>query len=88
MPTPEIYVFGDFTLDATGRSLSHGDTVIRLAPKAHDLLMALVRQAGRLLTKEQLLARVWPDAFVEEGILSVHVSSLRKALGGGNRGAA
>lgn len=88
MPTPEIYAFGDFTLDATGRSLSHGDAVIRLAPKAHDLLVALVRQAGRLVTKQQLLAQVWPDAYVEEGILSVHVSSLRKALGGGDRGAA
>ena len=60
---------------------------MHLAPKAFDLLVALVRQAGRLLTKPELLAQVWPDAFVEEGILSVHVSSLRKALGGGNRGA-
>ena len=88
MATPELYAFGDFTLDATDRSLSHGDAVIPLAPKAHDLLVALVRHAGRLVTKQQLLAQVWPDAFVEEGILSVHISSLRKALGGGDRGAA
>jgi DNA-binding winged helix-turn-helix (wHTH) protein len=40
-----------------------------------------VRDAGRLLTRDQLLARVWPDAFVEEGILTVQVSALRKALG-------
>ena len=88
MAAPEIYAFGEFTLDATGRSLARRDAAIHLAPKAHDLLVALVRQAGRLLTKQELLAQVWPDAFVEEGILSVHVSSLRKALGGGNRGAA
>jgi DNA-binding winged helix-turn-helix (wHTH) protein len=88
VPAPEVYAFGEFTLDATGRLLSRGEAAIRLAPKAHDLLVALVRQAGRLVTKQQLLAQVWPDAFVEEGILSVHVSSLRKALGSGDRGAA
>ena len=88
MAASEIYAFGEFTLDATGRSLARRGAAIHLAPKAHDLLVALVRQAGRLLTKQELLAQVWPDAFVEEGILSVHVSSLRKALGGGNRGAA
>jgi DNA-binding winged helix-turn-helix (wHTH) protein/Tfp pilus assembly protein PilF len=88
VPAPEIYAFGAFTLDATGRSLSRGGAAIHLAPKAHDLLVALVRHAGRLLTKQELLAQVWPDAFVEEGILSVHVSSLRKALGGRGRGAA
>jgi len=81
---PEIYAFGEFTLDATGRSLARRNAAIHLAPKAHDLLVALVRQAGRLLTKQELLAQVWPDAFVEEGILSVHISSLRKALGGGS----
>jgi tetratricopeptide (TPR) repeat protein len=54
---------------------------VSLAPKAFDLLVALVEQAGRLVTKPALLARVWPDAHVEEGILAVHVASLRKALG-------
>ena len=49
---PEIYAFGEFTLDATGRSLARRDAAIHLAPKAHDLLVALVRQAGRLLTKQ------------------------------------
>jgi DNA-binding response OmpR family regulator len=41
---PEIYAFGEFTLDATGRSLARRDAAIHLAPKAHDLLVALVRQ--------------------------------------------
>jgi len=59
----------------------HGEA-IRLAPKALDLLIALVRDAGRLVTKDQLLARVWPDSFVEEGILTVQISALRKARGG------
>ncbi|MGH9370508.1 MAG: winged helix-turn-helix domain-containing protein [Vicinamibacterales bacterium] len=46
---------------------------VPLPPKAHDLLVMLVRQPGRLLTKDELLACIWPDAFVEEGILTVHV---------------
>src|SRR5215467_10277562 len=45
------------------------------------MLVALVRQAGRLVTKSELLEQVWPGAFVEEGILTVHTSSLRKVLG-------
>jgi DNA-binding winged helix-turn-helix (wHTH) protein len=76
----ELYEFGAFRLDVADRRLSKGATTIRLAPKAHDVLVVLVREAGRLVTKQELLARVWADAFVEEGILTVHVSSLRKAL--------
>jgi len=45
------------------------------------VLVGLVRDAGRLVTKEALLARVWPDTFVEEGILTVRVANLRRALG-------
>ena len=52
-----------------------------LPPKVHNLLVQLVRHAGRLVTKPELLAEVWIGSFVEEGILSVHVSALRKALG-------
>ena len=43
--------------------------------------MALAHHAGRLLTKQELLDLVWPESFVEEGILAVHMSNLRKALG-------
>jgi DNA-binding winged helix-turn-helix (wHTH) protein/tetratricopeptide (TPR) repeat protein len=81
MPARELYAFSAFTLDVTERRLSHAGEAIPLAPKAFDLLVALVRRAGRLVTKAELLAQVWPDSFVEEGILSVHVSALRKALG-------
>jgi DNA-binding winged helix-turn-helix (wHTH) protein/tetratricopeptide (TPR) repeat protein len=77
----ELYRFGEFILDVQDRRLSRGTLTVSLSPKAHDLLVALVRRAGRLVTKRELLDLVWPDAFVEEGILSVHVSGLRKALG-------
>ena len=54
---------------------------IPLEPKAHDVLVALLRSAGRLVSKRNLLELVWPESFVEEGILAVHISTLRKALG-------
>ena len=80
MPQRDVYEFGEFRLDVAERRLARGARIVPLAPKAHDLLVALVRQAGRLVAKQDLLDLVWPDAHVEEGILSVHVSSLRKAL--------
>ena len=85
MASPEAYEFGGFTLDVAERRLSRDGAPVHLSPKAHEVLVALVRERGRLVTKDELLARVWPDAFVEEGILSVHVSSLRRALGDANR---
>lgn len=76
----EVYEFGDYVLDVPDRRLSKQAHAIPLPPKTCDLLVALVRRAGRLTTKRDLLDLVWPDAFVSEGILSVHVSALRKAL--------
>lgn len=86
MPGGERYEFGEFTLDPSERRLSSGGQAIPLAPKAHDVLVTLLRRAGRLVTKRALLDLVWPESFVEEGILAVHISTLRKALGGGKRG--
>src|SRR5215467_159676 len=81
MTSREVFRFGEFTLDVRERRLLRGAEVVRLSPKAHDVLVELVRQEGRLMTKDELLSRVWPEAFVEEGILTVHISALRKALG-------
>ncbi len=77
----DVYAFGDFTLDAGERQLSRDGRVVPVSPKAHDLLVALVRRAGHLVTKQELLDLVWPDASVEEGIVAVHVSGLRTVLG-------
>jgi DNA-binding winged helix-turn-helix (wHTH) protein/tetratricopeptide (TPR) repeat protein len=82
MPARERYEFGGFLLDATERRLSRAGQPIQLAPKTHDVLVALLRRAGGLVTKRELLAEVWPEAFVEEGILAVHVAALREALNG------
>lgn len=77
----EQYAFGEFALDVRERRLSGAGGDVALSPKALDLLVQLVRRAGALVTKRELLDAVWPDAFVEEGIVAVHVSALRKALG-------
>jgi len=77
----ERYVFGELTIDVGERRVARHDEAVALPPKAHDLLVCLVRRAGHLVSKRDLLDAVWPDAFVEEGILAVHVSALRKALG-------
>jgi len=76
----ERYEFGEFTLDAPERRLYHGNQAVALEPKAYDVLLALVRRAGKLVSKRELLETVWPESFVEEGILAVHISSLRKTL--------
>jgi TolB-like protein len=80
METRERYRFGVFTLDADERQLAKAEEHLPLPPKTFDVLLALVRGAGRLVTKRDLLQAVWPDSFVEEGILAVHVSTLRKVL--------
>ena len=79
----DVFEFADFTLEVSERRLARGGCAIPLAPKAYDVLVALVRNSGRLVTKSELLQLVWPDSFVEEGILAVHISALRKALGNG-----
>src|SRR5215831_10392785 len=77
----EIYRFGHFTLDPTERVLSCEGTPVSLTPKAFDTLLCLVRNPGRMLTKDELLKQVWPDTFVEEVNLAVNISAIRKALG-------
>lgn len=81
MTARDVYAFGTFTLDVGERRLTAGGDAIRLSPKALDVLAVLVQSPGRLTTKDELLARVWPESFVEDGILTVYVAALRKALG-------
>ncbi len=86
MTDRESYGFGDFALDVTERRLSKGSQFLPLTPKMLGVLVTLVRRSGHLVTKRELLDEVWPESFVEEGILAVHVSGLRKALGNGQSG--
>ena len=75
-----FYKFGRFRLDGTGRVLFRGDQAIPLSPKAADVLLLLVQNAGSVVEKKELLSAVWQDTFVEEGSLTRTISILRKAL--------
>ena len=75
------YRFGQFVLDPGRRTLSRADSPVSLTPKAFDVLLFLVQNPNRLVTKEELLQAVWGDTFVEEGNLTQYISHLRKALG-------
>src|SRR5271170_7708067 len=79
---PERYRFGPFELQPDDRRLLKDGATISLRPRAFDLLVALVDRAGHLVTKDELLNRVWPKTVVEEAALHVQVSALRKVLGG------
>lgn len=80
-----IYKFGPFKLDAAERSLLRSAAPVPLTAKVFDLLLHLVRNAGRLVTKEELMKEIWPDAIVEENNLTVNMSALRRSLGEGGR---
>jgi DNA-binding winged helix-turn-helix (wHTH) protein/tetratricopeptide (TPR) repeat protein len=82
MSSHEVYEFGEYVLDVVERRLLKSGAAVPLAPKAHDVLVALVRRAGTLVTKRELLDLVWRDVVVEEGVLAVYVSALRKTLAG------
>ena len=75
------YRFGPFQLDTRDRRLSRGCDVIPLRLKVFDTLRVLVENAGRLVTKQELLDTIWPETTVEENNLNHNVSVLRKALG-------
>jgi Tol biopolymer transport system component/DNA-binding winged helix-turn-helix (wHTH) protein len=74
------YRFDGFELDVARRRLLCGGEPVALKPKAFDLLLVLVENNGRLLTKEELLEMVWPGQIVEETNLSVNISAIRRAL--------
>ena len=80
------YKFGPFRLDATERLLWRGEELVSLPPKAFDMLLVLTESNGRVLTKEDLLERLWPDAHVEEANLSNNIYKLREALGESGEG--
>ena len=80
-PARNFYRFGDFRIDADEKVLWSGREVVDVTPKAIDILLILVENAGRIVSKEEIFRRVWADSFVEEANLSHHIFRLRKALG-------
>jgi DNA-binding winged helix-turn-helix (wHTH) protein/TolB-like protein len=80
------YEFGAFRLDPVEKVLFRGDRPVALTPKALETLLALVERQGHVVTKDELLRRVWPDTFVEENNLAQHISMLRRVLDEGETG--
>jgi DNA-binding winged helix-turn-helix (wHTH) protein/TolB-like protein/Tfp pilus assembly protein PilF len=81
-----FYEFGRFRVDVGQRVLRRESEVVPLTPKVFDILLVLVEGNGRIVEKDELMRRVWPDSFVEEGNLTQNISLLRKALGEGSNG--
>jgi pentatricopeptide repeat protein len=75
-----MYQFGEFRVDPSSRALMRNDNPIALNRRAFDVLLYLVENPGRVVTKEELLKSVWPDAYVDENNLTQSISALRKAL--------
>jgi serine/threonine-protein kinase len=82
VPGPRWYTFGEFRLDAVGRRLCRRDgTLVVLTSRVFDTLLYLVQHAGAPLSKDELLAAVWPGRVVEDNNLTQNISILRKVLG-------
>jgi DNA-binding winged helix-turn-helix (wHTH) protein len=78
--------FGPFRLLAEHRLLLDGEKPVRLGSRAFDILTFLLDRAGEVVSKEELIARAWPQTFVEESNLKIQVCALRRALGDGQGG--
>src|SRR5689334_1665427 len=76
-----LYQFGPFLLDPGERRLLREGQPVEVRAKIFETLCALVEARGRLVEKDELLHRVWPDTVVEEGNLAHNISALRKILG-------
>ena len=86
MATGGAIAFGPYRLFPSRQLLLEGDRPLRLGSRALDILTLLATRPGELISKEELVARVWPNTFVEEGNLRVHIAALRRVLGDGQTG--
>jgi TolB-like protein len=80
-PVAERYRFGDLTVDVGAGVVKRGEEAVNLSPLTFDLLLALVRRAPSMVRRQELLATVWPNEFVNDDTLSQRVRLLREALG-------
>jgi predicted ATPase/DNA-binding winged helix-turn-helix (wHTH) protein len=76
-----VFYFGPFRLLPARQLLLEGDTPVRLGSRALEILTALVARPGELVSKDELIARAWPNTVVEDSNLKVNIAALRRALG-------
>lgn len=77
----KLFLFGEFEFDAGELILRHSGEEIPLPPKVSEVLGILLEKEGRIVGKDELMDRVWPDSFVEDGSLSQCIYGLRRELG-------
>lgn len=77
----ELYEFGEFRLDACERVLWRGAEIVALSPKVFETLLLLVEHEGKIISKSEMMDRIWADTFVEEGNLTQNIYTLRRLLG-------
>jgi eukaryotic-like serine/threonine-protein kinase len=75
-----IFQFGEFQVDALARTLRRETEIVALNRRAFDVLLYLVQNPGRVLSRDELLENAWPDTFVDENSLAQSISALRRAL--------
>ena len=80
------FSFGPFRLVPTQFLLLEGDKPVPLGSRALEILIVLLERPGQLVSKQELMARVWPNVFVEPANLTVHMSALRRAVRDGKNG--
>ena len=80
-PLSRALCFGPFRLLPAAQALYRGDQRLRLGSRAFEVLLALLERAGELVSKEDLVARVWPNLHVDDAALRVHISAVRRVLG-------
>ena len=78
---PVVYASGEWEVDLVRRELRARGAAVPIGNRAFEIIEVLVQSAGELVTKNELTARVWPGAIIEENTLEVHISAIRKALG-------
>src|SRR5438045_279795 len=76
-----FYGFGPFRVDTVNHVLLRDGEALPLKPKVFDTLLVLVENRGRVLDKDEMMSRLWPDAIVEEANLTQNIYLLRKVLG-------
>src|SRR5262245_41265953 len=84
MPMSEAFAFGPFRLLAARRELLAHGVPVTLGQRAFEILLLLVSRHGQLVTKDELMAEVWPGVVVEENNIQVHISAVRKVLAAGD----
>ncbi|MEZ5344181.1 MAG: transcriptional regulator [Pyrinomonadaceae bacterium] len=80
-----LYRFGDYVLNVKEKNLWLQDELVQIPPKVFDTLLILVERHGQVISKEEMLDRIWTDSIVEENNLSQNISALRRLFGKNNK---